>query len=213
MIKHLYYEFIGNFTKKNMIIVILYFLIAFVLGLSESVDMIMIATIWLYIFNRPEMDKTIFLMPLEKKDYMITLIIKTFASFFFNFILFSIVISIFSINRIISLHGALKILFCEGFPCLMAYSALFMNDIFELKIIKEGRYKKRNLAIYISSLVLIIIPFWISLWKGLLLSRFNTASLTIISYSCTILIIYWQIILLKQTDYSYQNIRKREKIF
>lgn len=196
------------------VIIILVTIIMSLTGQEKDVNEVVISYyIWSSIVLSPKLSKIHYLLPGDEKIRFERLLLRSFMSFIYNILWYWFLITITVLLGDYHYLEAQKHFFTMAIPILVFYTAYSLNNSYNSMKYEDPWLSKHRLG-YIFSFFLSLILIFIAI-SGIAttFSAFGFLMFTLIFYLVTSLVLYWQIKVMKNTDLSYENIRKVDKLF
>lgn len=209
-----YFRLIKGWRLAVVIVLFAFYSLSSILEKGESIRFIPPFAIVFPLMMMPEINKINYLLPRDKKDMIRHFIMKNVGNHVITFLLFLILIVISNLVNRKQWTYNIDRLFIEMLPFLITYAALNMTGKYNAITTNNNAWMRKNRYKYYSSFVFVIIPIafgsidardtFQGIWYPML---------AILSYIGAFVIVYWQIQVVRHTDFSFENIRKVEKIF
>ena len=209
-------DFKGIFRGWRLVIPILFTLLVVIMSLTNGEDelsqFVILYFLWTTLSMRPKLNKLNYLLPGDEKDRFHRILLRCLAVFLYNMLWYGIFLSIMVLFSEYHYVDELVDLFCEVLPLLITYTSFSINSAYNPLNFQDPWFH-RHKKMYIISLVLSYTTIFIALGLTDLLNGLWYVIYTAVAYIGASSVLYWQIKIIQNTDLSFENIRKVEKIF
>lgn len=207
----------ASFRGWKLIIPALFILGIIIMSLSDGKDEISEVVIYYFvyttIFMSPKLNKLHYLLPEDKRGRLRNLFLRCFGIFVYNILWYGLFLSISVLLSDYRYEDELRYFICRVIPFLITYSSFGLNQAFN-PLTFQDPWLRRNRYKYVLSLILGFTSlFFTMLGISETLNVLWYTIFTVIAYIGAGLVLYWQIMIFKNTDLSFENIRKVEKLF
>lgn len=204
---------------KGWNLVILIGLTGLYLGMSIENSQLYLRIYMLYFLSwsintlKPKINIIQYILPGDSESRMVNIACKSLGILLFNILFFSIIviINVFLGNYTVT-YGFQRII-CELIPFLIAFISPCMINGYDGNryAFKRKENREKYTKEYIQNSLLTSIPTFHALLLGLWIRGIWYFIITLVAYVCSIIIFYYYYRVYKDSDTSYENIKKTVK--
>ncbi len=187
-------------------------------GVEEIRFIMMMYCIWGTILMRHKVNRLYFLLPTGKMDRRNYLILKSFAVFLYQVLIYLSVVLVLSLHQFYLFSQEISVMFFYVIPALLSYSSINVGTYYYWETCKDKNVAKKRKIRYVFSMIIsvaLMINAYIPLTfhpKEYLQGIWLT-SVTLLAYFLALICLLLQISILWNTEISEENVRKVEKLF
>lgn len=167
---------------------------------------------------KSKINKLYYLLPMERKDRKIYLLLKCLGILLYYTLIYFAVIFVFTVHQASRLSQELSIMVCYVLPVLIGCSSLNMGNNY---IWGRGRNKsldKKYKRRHVYAILLGVVPMVNAVIRYIIypqeyLQGIWLVVVTLIAYLLAFLCVLLQVSVLRYTEISEENVRKVEKLF